>query len=279
MLNEYLARVHIPPLEPLPTGLAPRGGLAVPLQSVLFDIYGTLLISGSGDVGTSTQADAGDERLQRMLLDFGVDRAPASVLNDFHAAIEARHRKLRARGVDHPEVRIDRIWASVLGFEDITVCRRFALAFELLCNPVFPMPGLTRLMEKGRASLPMGIISNAQFYTPLLFRKFFDASLEDLGFSRDLTIFSFELECAKPSDYLFRVAKRRLNRRAIDPEKTLYVGNDMLNDILPAARAGFKTALFAGDRRSLRLRKDDARCRGLKPDMVITELEQLMDYL
>ena len=50
----------------------------------------------------------------------------------------------------------------------------------------------------------------------------------------------------------------------------------MRNDILPAACAGFKTALFAGDRRSLRLRASDARCAKLSPDLIVTDLRQLI---
>jgi len=36
-----------------------------------------------------------------------------------------------------------------------------------------------------------------------------------------------------------------------------------------------KTALFAGDSRSLKWRKDDARTKDLTPDLIITELRQL----
>ena len=65
----------------------------------------------------------------------------------------------------------------------------------------------------------------------------------------------------------------------IETSSVLYLGNDMLNDILPADRAGFQTALFAGDARSLRLRKDDPRCQGLAADLVITDLMQLVELL
>ena len=57
------------------------------------------------------------------------------------------------------------------------------------------------------------------------------------------------------------------------------MGNDMLNDILPARSVGFRTALFAGDKRSLRLRRDDPRCNNLKPDMILTDLIQLVGLL
>jgi len=64
----------------------------------------------------------------------------------------------------------------------------------------------------------------------------------------------------------------------INPQQPLYVGNDMLKDIWPAARLGCKTALFAGDRRSLRLREDDERCRELEPDLVVDDLSQLAQF-
>jgi putative hydrolase of the HAD superfamily len=53
----------------------------------------------------------------------------------------------------------------------------------------------------------------------------------------------------------------------------------MLNDIYPARKAGFTTALFAGDKRSLRLRQDDPRCANISADLVITDLYQLLDHL
>jgi putative hydrolase of the HAD superfamily len=53
----------------------------------------------------------------------------------------------------------------------------------------------------------------------------------------------------------------------------------MLNDIYPAQQLGFKTALFAGDTRSLRLRTDDSRCSNLSTDLVLTDLEQLIGHI
>ena len=59
-------------------------------------------------------------------------------------------------------------------------------------------------------------------------------------------------------------------------EETLYVGNDMLNDVWTASQCGLRTALFAGDQRSLRMRGDDPRCADLEPDVIITKLSQLL---
>jgi len=53
----------------------------------------------------------------------------------------------------------------------------------------------------------------------------------------------------------------------------------MRNDILPAKKIGFNTALFAGDARSLRMREDDPECIRTSPDLVITDLIQLLEYV
>ncbi len=78
---------------------------------------------------------------------------------------------------------------------------------------------------------------------------------------------------------MFQVAAERLKNRDIPAHAALYIGNDMLNDIYPSKKAGFTTALFAGDNRSLRLRKDDPKCSNLSADLVITDLIQIIDYL
>lgn len=125
----------------------------------------------------------------------------------------------------------------------------------------------------------MGLISNAQFYTVYLFKWLLGAAPEDLGFQPGLIFLSYQTGYAKPSPELFQRAADALNKMNIQTQAVLFMGNDMLNDILPAKRAGFKTALFAGDKRSLRLRKDDPRCRNQSADIVLTDLIQLFDFI
>jgi putative hydrolase of the HAD superfamily len=77
----------------------------------------------------------------------------------------------------------------------------------------------------------------------------------------------------------FKKAAAALSAMGLKPAASLYVGNDMLNDIYPAKQLGFQTALFAGDTRSLRLRPDDPRCANLSADLVLTELSQLIEHI
>ena len=125
----------------------------------------------------------------------------------------------------------------------------------------------------------MGIVSNAQFYTPYLFNWFLDSIPEDLGFTSDLIFYSYKSGHAKPSPLMFEAAAKNLRNMDISAHSVLYIGNDMLNDIYPAKLVGFKTALFAGDARSLRLRENHPKCQNLSADLVITDLVQILELL
>jgi len=274
-LNQYLA-----PLTPVPTSMKPLGKQGLKIQCILFDIYGTLFISGSGDIGIARQSEQYLKKTGKLLRRFGIDTPADTIHKIFFDAIEAQHRVMKKQGILYPEVKIDEIWMQVLNLDTPDTACKFALEYELIVNPVYPMPHLKEMLDACESAKTLrGIISNAQFYTPSLFQWFLGTGLQELGFDSELTLFSYKHGCAKPSAYLFETARKRLQNRGIPAEKTLYLGNDMLNDIWPAAQVGFKTALFAGDARSLRLREDIPQCKEVSADLVITDLKQIRAYL
>lgn len=280
MTDEMQSDAVAAPLKPIPTGLRPAGGLKPPVRAVVFDIYGTLFVSGSGDIGSAGPIAHMASGIEMLAKAFDISMTPEALNRALTESIRAVHVQKKADGIPHPEVDIVTVWQSVLGWKDDKRIREFATRYEMIVNPVYPMPGLASMLETVRnAGLAMGIISNAQFYTPGLFETFLGASLDRMGFLPDLTLFSFEAGQAKPSIGLFTRCVDALERLKIPPGQTVYVGNDMLNDIYPAFRTGFQTVLFAGDTRSLRLRKDRAECRNLRADAVITELSQLADMI
>ena len=279
-MKKSLIKHYLHPMTPLPTSIMARGGLKEKPRCVLFDIYGTLFISGSGDISFGKQHTPAMEEIKRLLAKYGVAKTAGSVLEDLYRTIEGRHRELRNNGVDHPEVIIEQIWMQVLETEDQHIIRSFAVEFELIANPVFPMPNLEAMLSACRQKkILIGIISNAQFYTPYLFKWFLNSDPEGLGFDPGLLFYSYQHEVAKPSPILFKMAVAELKAKGVQPVSVLYLGNDMLNDIYPARAVGFQTALFAGDKRSLRLRKNDPRCADLSPDLVVTNLGQLPQLL
>ena len=125
----------------------------------------------------------------------------------------------------------------------------------------------------------MGLVSNAQFFTPYLFEWFLGAEPTSLGFKSDLIFLSYQMGYAKPSQIFFESVSTAVQGSGMDPHSVLVVGNDLLNDIYPAKQMGFQTALFAGDARSLRLRTEDPRCRNLAANLVLTDLGQLTDLI
>ena len=280
MMKKALINKYLHPLTPLPTSLSPRGDLRRSIECILFDIYGTLFISGSGDISLGQQNSLADGRLKQLLTKYAISLSPRQILDKLYERIETRHGVLRNQGVDHPEVIIEQVWRQVLGIDDQTLIRQFAVEFELIANPAGPMPNLESTLSACRQNgLLLGIISNAQFYTPFLFKWFLNSEIQDLGFDPGLLFYSYQYEMAKPSPALFNMAAEKLYSKGIQPGSVLFVGNDMLNDIYPAHSIGFQTALFAGDRRSLRLRTDDPRCADLKPDLVLTDLLQLISHV
>ncbi len=276
------------PLTPIPTGFPARISPMQP-RAMIFDIYGTLLISAAGDVGPDSAKDDEQAFLQA-LVDGGWDPAlvhekGTSLLQE---EIHTVHREKRAQGVRFPEIDILQVWHRVLirlgllteGENRIIIkrIRLTALSYECRTNPVWPMPGLletlTGLLARG---FLFGILSNAQFYTPILFETLCNQSLTELGFDPKLCLFSYREGEGKPAPNLFSRLNRRLSARGIKSSEVLYVGNDMLKDIHPAAEIGWKTALFAGDERSLRLREDEPCLHDVQPTLVIDDLRQLVD--
>lgn len=282
------------PLLPRPTAVPPKLPRLSGIRAVLLDVYGTMLVSGSGDVGTATAVPS-DRAAQAALRDAGFE-----VLSDAagaRATLLCRERILREReerqcaGTTYPEIEIRDIWAAVLAdlvarqqirgqVTDDTVAT-VAVAYEVRVNPTWPMPELELTIRGLRKfGLVLAIVSNSQFYTPLLFPAYLNRTVEALGFDLECSSWSYELREGKPSTVLYQRALDRLRaRHGLDASQVLYVGNDMLNDIWAASQCGMHTALFAGDARSLRWRENDNRCRTLSPDAVITQLRQLHEIL
>ncbi len=288
--DEWAAAVlqHRHVMSPIATDVVPQLNPLVDVQAVVFDVYGTLVISGSGDVGSADKADRGSH----------IEDALGAVgLHEFDAArpsIEMLHAEIGrlndARRSDHcpkPEVDIVEAWRFVLercgidthGRTEQTV--RLAAQYEARANPTWPMPGSVELLNAVNAlGIPMGIVSNAQTFTPPLVQDLLAGqSIVEGGFDLNLCVFSNRFRQAKPGPRLFDALRVGLSTRGIAPHHAVYVGNDMLNDVWAASQAGLQTAWFAGDLRSCRPRQDDPRCRSLRPDVVLTNLGQLLECL
>lgn len=282
------------PLEPIPTNAEPVLREMSEIRAVLFDVYGTLFVSGVGDIGISKESQ-NEQVFVDALRAVGIQSVTRKLSGAewLKNTIRDSHEKSRTNGIEYPEVDILEIWQSIVEnlrasgeVECDTVdfgealFKKLAMEYESRTNPVWPMPGCRESIQTlARRGFPLGLVSNAQFFTPELFPAFLDADLNKLGFQANLCLFSYQFSQAKPGLFLYERARGILARHDIHPGATLYIGNDMLNDVYAASRVGFRTALFAGDRRSLRMRDGDPRLEGITPDLVLTDLLQLLECL
>lgn len=284
----------LPEVKPIETGVVPEFSTDENIKAIIFDIYGTLLVSSSGDID---QAEISTKNLEEAFKASNIeivnpeDNSLEHILHDFEYTIKICHQEAKKNQVPHPEIDILSIWEIVLlharrkgliGFNGDANIMRMTCVFEFLSNKVFPMPGMKEVLaELKRRKYPLGIVSNAQFYTPVLMNYFLNDVVgldeEIKTFEPDLTVYSYKLGIGKPDTNLFKELTPVLEKDyKLKPEEVLFVGNDMLKDIYTSSRVGFKTALFAGDRRSLRYRTEDERVKDITPNHTITDLSQLL---
>ena len=251
---------------------------------IFWDVYGTLVAGSRGNLDSLLHRE-GELRtaFERTIKNFSLVVVPARLHDLFLRSIQAEREARVAQGIAHPEVRVDEIWFKLLEKlqpddpPTINFAREVALFFQRQANPTQLQPHafdvLTVFKQRG---LRHGIISNAQFYTPIelsqLFREESASAVctYESIFDPLLVFFSFDLGVAKPDVALFRRAVEALTRENIMPDDCVFVGNSPVNDIAPAQHIGFKTVLFA---------TEAVPESATKPDLVIHNLAQLLEWL
>jgi len=252
------------------------------IRAVIFDVYGTLVDYRKGEFGDREATErsllaafgALIERfgVREHLLQMDAAAEPSRTLSDvYQGLIALDHQRSRRRDIETPEVRIDRVWGLILmmlkrhGFQpsalglgedpDVARCMAYFYNFHALGRGFYPgvVDALARLRGAGVA---LGILSNAQFYTPidltLFARDQSDGRCDDYLelFDSDLVFYSYEYRVSKPGRLLFEKLYNALYELQILPSQTVFVGNSLAADIEPARSAGMKTAFYCGDRRS-----------------------------
>lgn len=283
------------PLESIPTNTEPSITKLTGIRLIAYDFYGTLFISGVGDIGID-DGNPDSQLLEDAMKGCGItllqNHASTEGFEVYNQVVSQSIEKLRGMGIENPEPDIRQVWQEVLTemrrreliqFKpDAALYSMMSVEFEARMNPVWPMPNVEETLltfkEKG---MTQGIISNSQFYTPVVLEALSGHSLDKLGFESTLLHWSYEEKMKKPGLEFYKRYLEKVTAfdTSIKPEEILYIGNDMLKDIWPAHTLGMKTALFAGDSRSLKWRRDDERCKDLEPDLVITDVSQILSAI
>jgi putative hydrolase of the HAD superfamily len=266
-----------------PSAIIPSArGKLYDIQAVIFDVYGTLVNYWKNEFSDeSTKTDylksVFEKTIERFSMRQSLERinpdlpAAQTLFEFYHSLITLSHQKAREKGIEHPEVNIDAIWGLLIsllkrhgynpslcqcGSDDETArCMAYFYHFYSIGRGFYP--GVCESLKAlKKQNINIGIVSNAQFYTPVdltLFTR--EQSLETLDdylelFDVDLLFYSYEYGVSKPDPLLFRKLYDTLYEMHILPSQTVFVGNDLAADIAPAAEIGMKTAFFYGDTHS-----------------------------
>lgn len=282
-------------MELLPTDAIANYKKDHQIKAIVFDIYGTLIISASGDI---MQSSYNASMFEKALILSGFNiLVPTEELMQIHTIFkkEVSTGKQTAinNGIPYPELNIVNIWnKTLIKAENEKLIEKtneadiklFTFIFELNSNQVWPMPQMKELVDGLKAkNYPLGIVSNAQFYTPVIMNYFLHNKIQGDefldGFEKDISIFSYKMLKGKPDTAVYEALVEPLKKRNLVPQEVLFVGNDMLKDIYAASKVGFKTCFYAGDKRAYRLREDHPEASKIKPDFIITELKQLFEIV
>jgi putative hydrolase of the HAD superfamily len=252
------------------------------IRVVLFDVYGTLFNYWKPEFKEeSAKKVALLDTFRKTILHFGMEKylvemnpeePPEKTLQDlYHGLIALRHDLALDKKIEYPEVKIEEVWNMIVlmlkrrGYEpsavfsgtpaDFVRCIAYYYNFFSFNRGLYPgvFEALTALTAE---NIFLGIVSNAQFYTPmdltLFLRDQSAGGIDDYSrlFEPDLVFFSYEYGVSKPNPLLFRKLFDALYEFQILPSQALYVGNDLVSDIKPARDAGMKTAFFTGDTES-----------------------------
>lgn len=258
---EKILSTHLAPasFHFLLSAMKPDTTPAFRYRAVIFDIYGTLLIAPAGGVKPDPTADL---LLRNILRDFGHE-PPESPSEALHSAVLRHH---AAANATYPEIDLRVLWREILSLEPGTDTTPLVVAIESAWHPARLMPGADAIIRRlAAAGVSLGLLSNAQCYTlPLL------GGLADL-FPPELIILSYQHGLAKPSPELFQTLTDRLAGRGILPGESLFIGNDPMQDIAPAAAHGYQTALFTGH-------PDSLRAGICAPNLEIRRWSELLDW-
>ena len=251
------------------------------IRVTLFDVYGTLVNywkkEFENEAGKqATLLSAFEKVIQRFvmqpyLVQMNPEEPPQKTLSDlYHGLISLKHGLAAEKKIEFPEVKIEEIWEAIFlmlkrrgydpsGFglgegQDFIRCVAYCYNFFAFNRGLYP--GVSGALQRLKSeNIFLGIVSNAQFYTPmdlsLFLRDQSNNEIDDFSrvFEHDFVFFSYEHGVSKPNKLLFRKLFDALYEYQILPSQALLVGNDLLSDIQPAQEAGMKTAFFTGDSR------------------------------
>jgi putative hydrolase of the HAD superfamily len=201
-------------------------------------------------------------------------------------------------GEKHPEVQAERVWDDIIkkllqkdyAYDVGTYgsmpdyVKKITYFYHASIQGTGPYPGAAETMRMlADRGVVQGLLADGQCFTPGQLQRCLKQ--QDSGFElagvipESLRLISADKKAKKPSETLFKAAVAAAAGRGISPSEVLHVGSSLTRDIAPAKKAGFRTALFAGDKNSLAATPEQLKDPATRPDVLLTELPQILEVI
>jgi FMN phosphatase YigB (HAD superfamily) len=224
--------------------------------------------------------------------------APSEYMRELYNKALTVLRLAGTGGERFPEVQCERIWDDIVKklfqkeyrFDESTYgpmpeyVKKIAYFYQASIQGTGPYPGASEaLLALAQRGTVQGLLADGQCFTVGQVQRCLKR--ENPEFDLDavippaLRIISAEKKARKPSDTLFKAAVAAAGAKGLAPSAVLHVGSNLMRDIAPAKKHGFRTALFAGDKNSLSATADQLKDSALRPDALITELPQVLELI
>jgi FMN phosphatase YigB (HAD superfamily) len=276
------------------------------IQVVTWSIYGTLVAISGGELLF--------EHPQKFVMDLALDKTvqefkmwgsmsrkpgqPAEYLAQLYTKALTDLRMMPSPGEKYPEICAERGWENIVkkllqkdyefdhGFFGSLneYSRKIAFYFHASLQGTACYDGAAKTMKRLRKrGIRQGLISDAQCFTLVQLQRGLTpqdakARVDEL-IDADLRALSFEQGSRKPSERLYKYLLDVLEAKGVSPQQVLHVGSRLAHDVVPAKRLGMRTALFAGDKGSLEASTGQLKEAASRPDVLVTELGQIVDVV
>jgi FMN phosphatase YigB (HAD superfamily) len=311
-LEQYIERLDertdLPwPVAPRPE--APKAKPSLPplrVKAVFWTVYGTLVAVPQGELlFEHPQEFVTEAALDKVIKEFKMwnsmsrkPGAPAAYMKELYRKAVTTLQLTGSGAERYPEIQSERVWEDIvkkLFQKDYTYdtalygslneyVKKIAYFYHASIQGAGAYPGaaevLTRLHQRG---IVQGLLSDGQCFTPGQLQRCLKQQLP--GFDLNTVIppvlrfISAEKRAKKPSETLFRAALQAVATRGIPASDVLHVGSNLTRDIAPAKKMGMRTALYAGDRLSLAAPPEQIKEPAFRPDVLLTDLTQLLEVI
>lgn len=272
----------------------------LPIKAVMWTAYGTLLAVPKGELLFEPEIDfVYDVALDKVIQEFkmwqSMSRKPGAPSAYMKELYKKAYDNVR---LTNPEIISEKIWDDVYKkllqkdyVYDVAMygsaadyVKKIAYFFHASIQGCGAYDGaadaVRAVSEAGKFN---GLLADGQCFTPAQIHKAFreqDPSFDvNQYFPMNLRCISAEKKAKKPNDAFFKLAVDALKSRGIAPGEALHVGSNLIRDIAPAKKLGFRTALFVGDKASLVATSDQLKDPAMRPDVMLTELPQILEVM